>query len=79
LVDSGQAYWRVEKATRAALIVDADEYFEAARAAMLKAKRRIILVGWDFDARISLIRRLMPSDATPSRGLHAERQPHAAR
>lgn len=62
MVDSGQAYWRVEKATRAALIVDADEYFEAARAAMLKAKRRIILVGWDFDARISLSRRLMPSE-----------------
>ena len=62
MVDSGQAYLRVEKATRAALIVDADEYFEAARAAMLKAKRRIILVGWDFDARISLSRRLMPSE-----------------
>jgi len=62
LVDSGHPYWRVEKATRAALIVDADGYFEAARAAMLKAKRRIMLIGWDFDARICLSQRLMPSE-----------------
>ncbi len=44
----------VAEAHRAALIVDADEYFVHARAAMLRAKRRIVLVGWDFDARIRL-------------------------
>lgn len=36
------------------MIVDADDYFKAARAAMLKAKRQVILIGWDFDARIRL-------------------------
>ena len=46
--------WRVEPATRAAVIVDADEYFRRAREAMLKARRQILLVGWDFDARIKL-------------------------
>jgi phosphatidylserine/phosphatidylglycerophosphate/cardiolipin synthase-like enzyme len=46
--------WRRETATRAALVVDAADYFEAARLAMLKARRRIMLVGWDFDARIEL-------------------------
>jgi len=46
--------WRIEPATRATVIVDADDYFKAARAAMLKAKGQILLVGWDFDARIRL-------------------------
>lgn len=41
-------------ATRFALIVDAADYFEAARAAMLKARHSILLIGWDFDARIPL-------------------------
>lgn len=46
--------WRIEHADRFSLIVDADDYFAAAREAMLSAKRRIMLIGWDFDARISL-------------------------
>ena len=52
----GRNCWRIEDATRAALIIDADDYFKAVRSAMCKAKRRIMLVGWDFDARISLDR-----------------------
>lgn len=47
-----RAFWRTEQATRASVIVDADAYFTAARSAMLKAERRIFLIGWDFDARI---------------------------
>jgi phosphatidylserine/phosphatidylglycerophosphate/cardiolipin synthase-like enzyme len=38
------------------VIVDAEDYFRFARAAMLKARKRIMLIGWDFDARIELIR-----------------------
>jgi phosphatidylserine/phosphatidylglycerophosphate/cardiolipin synthase-like enzyme len=49
--------WRIERATRASVIVDADDYFRLARAAMLKARKRIMLIGWDFDARIDLDRR----------------------
>jgi len=48
----GHNCWRVERAERATVIVDADDYFKAARAAMLKARKQILLVGWDFDARI---------------------------
>ena len=46
--------WRVAHADRATVIVDAEDYFRLARAAMLKARRRIMLIGWDFDARIEL-------------------------
>ena len=48
------ARWRVERASRAAVVIDADAYFRAAREAMLKARHQILLVGWDFDARIKL-------------------------
>ena len=51
-VDSAETHWRIERATRVAVIVDADDYFNAAREAMLEARERIMLVGWDFDARI---------------------------
>jgi phosphatidylserine/phosphatidylglycerophosphate/cardiolipin synthase-like enzyme len=46
--------WRIETADRARLIVDADDYFAAARAGMKAARRRIMLIGWDFDARIRI-------------------------
>jgi phosphatidylserine/phosphatidylglycerophosphate/cardiolipin synthase-like enzyme len=44
----------VEQADRLAVIIDAEDYFAAARSALLQARRRIMLVGWDFDPRISL-------------------------
>ncbi len=46
--------WRIEQATKASVVIDADDYFKFARHAMLHAKRRIMLIGWDFDARITL-------------------------
>jgi phosphatidylserine/phosphatidylglycerophosphate/cardiolipin synthase-like enzyme len=48
----GQTCWRIETAGRFALIIDAAAYFQYAKAAMLKAKSRIVLIGWDFDVRI---------------------------
>jgi len=50
----GRNCWRIEGATRAALVVDADDYFRVVREAMLKAEQRIMLIGWDFDARIRI-------------------------
>ena len=46
--------WRYVKAERASLVIDADGYFELIREAMLKARQRIFLIGWDFDTRIHL-------------------------
>ena len=54
LFEPGRNCWRVEPATRAAVIIDAADYFSAAREAMLQARHRIMLIGWDFDARIKL-------------------------
>ncbi|MBW6425851.1 phospholipase [Rhizobium sp. XQZ8] len=46
--------WRIEQADEFSIIIDADAYFAAARAAMTSAKKSIFLVGWDFDASITL-------------------------
>lgn len=46
--------WRYAKASRASVIVDAADYFALMQKAMLKARSRILLIGWDFDTRIHL-------------------------
>jgi phosphatidylserine/phosphatidylglycerophosphate/cardiolipin synthase-like enzyme len=46
--------WRFAKVERASVIVDAEDYFALMQRAMLKARSRIMLVGWDFDTRIHL-------------------------
>ena len=48
--------WRFGKAEKASVIIDAEAYFEHMQAAMLEARRRIMLIGWDFDTRIHLAR-----------------------
>ena len=54
IAQPGRNCWRVERAGRASLIVDAADYFRLARQAMLRAKEQILLIGWDFDTRICL-------------------------
>lgn len=48
--------WRFVRASRANVIIDAAAYFELLQVAMLQAKQRVMLVGWDFDTRIRLAR-----------------------
>jgi len=64
----GTNCWRIARATRATVIVDAANYFRAARNAMLEAQHRIMLIGWDFDARIELIPGEESPDAPPGLG-----------
>ncbi len=54
VLEVGENCWRIERALKASAIIDADAYFEAARSVMLKARHRIMLIGWDFDGRIRL-------------------------
>lgn len=49
-----EGVWRYAHAERASVIVDAADYFLLMQDAMLKARRRIFLIGWDFDTRIHL-------------------------
>lgn len=54
ILKEGETCWRVAKAGRLSIIVDAADFFRAAKSAMIKAKRSIYLIGWDFDTRIRL-------------------------
>jgi phospholipase D1/2 len=63
LLDPGRNCWRIEHADRAAVIIDASDYFRLARKAMLAAEEQVLLIGWDFDTRITLKTGEHPDDA----------------
>ncbi|MDQ3483410.1 MAG: phospholipase D-like domain-containing protein [Pseudomonadota bacterium] len=64
----GDDCWRLERADRAAVVIDAADYFKLARQAMMRATKQILLIGWDFDTRIHLDRSDDSSDAPTALG-----------
>ena len=54
IVAQGRNCWRIARADRASVIVDAADYYRIIAAAMEAAQQRIFIVGWDFDTRIAL-------------------------
>ncbi|SOD97644.1 phospholipase D-like domain-containing protein [Blastococcus haudaquaticus] len=54
LLIPGETCWRVERATRFGIFVDAAGYFATLKRAVLQAERRVLFIGWDFDPRIRL-------------------------
>lgn len=51
ILSPGRNCWRIDRADRLALIVDAADYFRAVKAAILEARHCVYLIGWDFDTR----------------------------
>ncbi len=47
-------HWRIERATRAALLIDGDAYFRALAAAMELAEHSIVILGWDLRSDLLL-------------------------
>ena len=54
LLVPGETCWRIERADRFAVFVDAADYFAALKESVLRARRRVLFIGWDFDPRIQL-------------------------
>lgn len=50
----GETCWRIERADRYAVFVDAADYFAVLKQAVLNAQRRVLFIGWDFEPRIRL-------------------------
>ena len=70
LLTPGETCWRVARADQFACIIDAADYFRHVKAAMLRAQHRIMLIGWDFDARMTFERGAKDaSGAQPARRL----------
>lgn len=47
--------WRIARANRATMLVDAANYFAAVRSAMIKAERSILIAGWDIHSQTRLV------------------------
>ena len=58
----GDTCWRLARADRFALIIDGANYFSFLKSAMAKAERQILLIGWDFDARVRLAHKRSDAD-----------------
>ena len=52
--DPSPSVWRYVRASRAHVVIDAAAYFSLMQHAMLEAKQRIHMIGWDFDTRVRL-------------------------
>lgn len=50
----GDNCWRVERAYRAAMLVDGADYFKAVREAIKRAQSQILILAWDIDSRLQL-------------------------
>ena len=64
--------WTRAQASRAHTVIDAGPYYELIREAMLGARQRILLIGWDFDTRVSIgggrrLWRMLKRDTPPAR------------
>lgn len=51
----GRNCWRIERAHRFSLLVDADAYFRAVRAAIRSAQHSVYILSWDIDSRTRLV------------------------
>lgn len=54
ILEPGATCWRLARADRLAIVVDAAAYFRALKDAILRARQSVLLIGWDFDMRIAL-------------------------
>ena len=67
LLKPGSTCWRVEKTARAAVFIDAEDYFSALMSAISRAARSIHILGWAFDPRTAFIPEVGGQDPDESR------------
>lgn len=56
ILQPGRNCWQCAHADRVAFLVDGEAYFSAVASAMAQADHRILILGWDIDSRIELVR-----------------------
>lgn len=65
ILKTGRNCWRVAETERAAVLIDAADYFARLAESLARAERSIIIVGWDFDGRIPLRPDRPPGEQCP--------------
>jgi phosphatidylserine/phosphatidylglycerophosphate/cardiolipin synthase-like enzyme/uncharacterized membrane protein YdjX (TVP38/TMEM64 family) len=67
LLHPGRNVWRVERAARAAVLIDGAAYFHAVREVLRKARRRVFILGWDMHSQTRLVGpKGEPDDGVPA-------------
>jgi phosphatidylserine/phosphatidylglycerophosphate/cardiolipin synthase-like enzyme/uncharacterized membrane protein YdjX (TVP38/TMEM64 family) len=65
LFKPGRNAWRVARADRAAVLIDAAAYFAAVRETLKRAQRNVFIIGWDLDSRTALVGEEFKPDGWP--------------
>lgn len=65
LLIEGDTCWRRVHALRAAVLIDAAEYFAALRASLLEAERSVFILGWELHSRTRIEGDSRPNDGAP--------------
>lgn len=65
IVRPDQNCWRVAQADRASVLIDGAAYFACLEAALRRAQRSILIIGWDFDGSIRLRPDVSAEDSPP--------------
>lgn len=65
LLVEGDTCWRLARATRAAVLIDAASYFAALRASLLEAERSVFILGWELHSRTRIEGAAPPRDGAP--------------
>ena len=61
----GRNVWRIEPASRAAVLIDGANFFRALREALIAARRSVLIVGWDIHSRTPIMGEHEPDDGLP--------------
>ena len=56
LLSQGRNCWRISRAKNFAWLIDGEAYFGALRESLEAARHEILIVGWDIDSRVQLVR-----------------------
>ena len=56
ILKPGNNCWRIEHADKAAFIVDGADFFRAFRETVKRARRSVLIMAWDIDSRLKLVR-----------------------
>ena len=55
ILSRGRNVWRIEQASRGAILLDAARYFGALRKSLLRARSSVFIIAWDIDSRARLV------------------------
>ncbi len=58
----GDTCWRVERASRLTVLMENEAYFDALISSLAKARRSVVVLGWQFDPRTRLDPETRPGD-----------------